>query len=403
MNRKMVVAGLVGIGFVLSLIFGSSIIETNKEGWYKVKQAAVTGTMTVRNKPGMFAQTWGDIYPYKKMVTVWFSQEKDEGGVKDTRIKVRFNDGGVAMIAGNARFNMPAASEDQLKLHRKFRGSDSVVHKLFKPTVIQAVQLSAVLMNAEESYTTRRSAFIDWVRDQLDKGVYQTESKVREIKNEKTGEVEKIHEVKVKRDKDGNIMRNANPLNVFGITLGQLVIKDIEYESGVEKLIQAKREALMETVKAKAEAQKAIQERITAEEVGRKNVMVTKYEQEKEKIKAVVKAQQELEVAVLDKKAAEQYKQKKILQAAGDAEYKRRVLQADGALAQKLSTYENVMNRWAEAIEKSGVRWVPDIIMGGQGGKGANASKDLIDLLTAKTAKDLSLDMKIPRGATAKK
>ena len=62
------------------------------------------------------------------------------------------------------------------------------------------------------------------------------------------------------------------------------------------------------------------------------------------------------------KLAASEYKQEQILRGEGDGAYKRIVMQADGALAQKLATYEKVMNRFASAIEKQ--KWVPEIQMG---------------------------------------
>ena len=51
------------------------------------------------------------------------------------------------------------------------------------------------------------------------------------------------------------------------------------------------------------------------------------------------------------------------------------------------------MERFAEAIEKQ--KWVPEIQMGGMK-DGGNTAMTLIDMLSVKAAKDLSLDMKVP-------
>lgn len=64
--------------------------------------------------------------------------------------------------------------------------------------------------------------------------------------------------------------------------------------------------------------------------------------------------------------AAVEYKQEQILRGEGDGAYKRLVIEADGALAQKLETYEKVMGRFAAAIEKR--KWVPEVQMGGGAG-----------------------------------
>jgi hypothetical protein len=167
----------------------------------------------------------------------------------------------------------------------------------------------------------------------------------------------------------------------------------------------------MGIITAKADAERARQEALTAEEQGKKNVMVDRYTKEQEKIQAVVDAEKEKEVAVTkakqlvlvaeqEKLEAEQkrlgaveYKQEQILRGEGDGEYKRLVMSADGALAAKLETWKSVNMRYAEAIEKQ--KWVPDIQMGAnQQGSGSSAN-DLIDMLKAKTARELRLDLSV--------
>jgi len=66
-------------------------------------------------------------------------------------------------------------------------------------------------------------------------------------------------------------------------------------------------------------------------------------------------------------------------------------MEADGALAQKLATYENVMSRFAAAIEKQ--KWVPEVQMG-EASSGGSSAMTLIEMMSVKAAKDLSLEMK---------
>ena len=68
------------------------------------------------------------------------------------------------------------------------------------------------------------------------------------------------------------------------------------------------------------------------------------------------------------------------------------VMTADGALAQKLEAYKTVNHYYANAIAQQ--KWVPEVQMGGSGGE-VSAANDLISMFMVKTAKDLSLDMKI--------
>ena len=61
----------------------------------------------------------------------------------------------------------------------------------------------------------------------------------------------------------------------------------------------------------------------------------------------------------------------------------------------KLEAYITVNDRYASAIEKQ--KWVPEIQMGSSGDGSGSAANDLINLLTTKAAKDLSLNMQITK------
>ena len=67
-------------------------------------------------------------------------------------------------------------------------------------------------------------------------------------------------------------------------------------------------------------------------------------------------------------------------------------MEADGAVAQKLDTYERVMGRFASAIEKQ--KWVPEIQMGASTDGGSTAMT-LIEMMGVKAAKDLALDLQV--------
>jgi regulator of protease activity HflC (stomatin/prohibitin superfamily) len=121
---------------------------------------------------------------------------------------------------------------------------------------------------------------------------------------------------------------------------------------------------------------------------------------QREKEVAVISAEKNVEVARQQKLEAEQkklaaveYKQEQILRGEGDGAYKRLVIEADGALAQKLATYEKVMGRFASAIEKQ--KWGPEVQMGDSGNDGGSNAMTLIEMMSVKAAKDLSLDLRV--------
>ena len=77
---------------------------------------------------------------------------------------------------------------------------------------------------------------------------------------------------------------------------------------------------------------------------------------------------------------------------------KRKVMLADGALAQKLEAYKYGVDRIADALK--GQKLVPDTyIAGGASKGGVPTGADVLTLLTAKLARELSVDVK-PTTAT---
>ena len=59
----------------VTLVFISGLhVETNRAGYTKVKQAAIAGTLSVHDEPGMFPQLFGEVFEYKKADTFFFSK-----------------------------------------------------------------------------------------------------------------------------------------------------------------------------------------------------------------------------------------------------------------------------------------------------------------------------------------
>lgn len=406
-SRGTITIIVVGVFSVFFLVFGlGGLVETNQAGYVKILQVPISGTMKVYQIPGMFMQLFGDVWEYKLAGTYRFStgdkSNRDDSAVS-TPVEVRFSDAGVAHISGNVRFDLPPSEEGILNIHSKFRSYDNVTESLVKPAVAEALILTASLMTAEESYSGRRAEYAQLAWDQVLNGVYLTEWEKVTVTDPITGESTTARSVRIKRDEDGNPLRKPNPLQEYSISISQFLLdKDIAYEKGVLDQISTQRDAMMKTVTARAEAQKAEQDRITAEATGKADVMKAKYAAEvqketavvnalREKEVAVTNAQRELEVAKLSRQAAEQTKQEQILLGQGESERKRLVIEADGALAQKLATYEAVHGKWAEAFA---TRKVPTTVFGaGSGGAGSDSDvQALLQLLTVKTAQDLSLD-----------
>jgi trimethylamine:corrinoid methyltransferase-like protein len=108
-------------------------------------------------------------------------------------------------------------------------------------------------------------------------------------------------------------------------------------------------------------------------------------------------------VATQRAKVAEQYKREQILRGEGDAQAKTLRMNADGALDVKLAAAVEINLAYAQAIEKAlPGAWSPQVVMGNGTGSGGNGATALVEMLTARTARELGIDMSVTKGKTAK-
>lgn len=416
MSRDQYVNRLLKVGIPLFILVGGLIglaymtAGINDAGQRTVIQY-LDGRLAVKFSPGVYFTWFGKTTKYNDIITFDYDKTRAEGGatIDQTGISVRYQDGGKGTVFGKAQFKLPTNEEDMIKLHKAYRTNIGVATKLIKVVTEEAMNLTAGLMTSEEAYTEKRSIFTEWSRAQISKGKYKTDIKEERIVDPNTKK-ELVKYIPVISYDNANMpIHIPSDFVKYNITVNSLQNTDWDFEEKTLNQISTKREATMAIITSRANAERAKQEAITAEEKGKADVMTAKYEQEVEKTKAVVRAEQEKAVAEIqaqrlvevarqkkleaeqNKLAAAEYKQEQILRGEGDAAYKKLVMQADGALTQKLATYERVMNRAFQAMEKQ--KWVPEVQMGSTAGANGSSAQQLIDMLSVKTAKDLSLDM----------
>ncbi len=412
--KSLIIPVAVVIGGIVLLKLMAGLYATVPKGKYQIKQTWVIGTVDAKMTPG-FWFTFGDVSEWPKAETFYFTADPKEGKPEDQSIEVRFNDGSLAKASGTSRVVLPKTAADAVALvtERGYRDFNDVELKLILPVVRNALRATANLMSARESYSDKRLDFINWARDQVQYGLYDTEESVKETKDPITGEVVTKRIKVIKRDKDGHPVRLMDPLLHTGITLDNFEIKQFVYDKVVRDQISSQQQAYMSVETARANAAKAEQDALTVEAQGKAKVMEAKYQEETEKVRAVVKAQKDkevaeiaahrqLQVAKLEREAAEQKKQSEILLAEGEAKARELKMKADNYEAIKIDAWKEAQFKWADAFSK---RHVPQIIFGGAGGADQDAAavgtKNLLDVMILNS---LGVNMKLgqPRPAPGK-
>ncbi len=378
-------------------------VATNDANTIMVVQLPIVGTLNWYTTPGTQLSWWGKVTRYPKRDQFWFSSKGDEQGDRDQSLRIRFNDGAQATISGSISWEMPMDVVHLNRIHAKYGSPEAVTKQLIRTVLEKAVYTAGPLMSSTESYAERKNELLADIQEQVDLGVFETETKPQKIKDPMSGQDKTVNIVRIKMDGGRPKHVIESPLKEFGILTYNLSMNDIHYPSEVERQIAMQQQAIVGVSIAIAEAKKAEQAAITAAKQGEAEAAKAKWAQEVEKATAVTSAEKKRDVSALEVQTAMNEKKAAILRGEGEAAARKLVMSADGALDKKLATYEKVNEMYAEAIKGYNGSWVPSIVMGGSVGgaqpvSGSGASQ-LVDLLTIKTARDLSLDMSVPKTA----
>lgn len=405
-----------GLVLVVMSFFAGGLVETKEADDILGVQSLYDGKITwYTGTESWVWQNWGNVVTFKKRGIYRFdTTDTTPEGAKKGRcldgIDVRFNDGGHGTICGSIQYEMPLDPTNLTAIYTKFKTQQAVQSQLIETIVGKSVYLSGPLMSSRESYAEKRNNLLSFIEDQIHFGVYRTTQREAHVKDAITGQEKTATVVELVLDKNGQPERQEAPvLNQFGIKAFNFAIKRLPYADDVEAQIQAQQKITMKVQTSMADAKEAEQRAITVVEQGKATAAEARWKQEAIKATEVTKAEQEKAVAItaaekdrdtakLQKDAAEYYKQQQILKGEGDAAYRQKVMQANGALEQKLATYERVMGKFAEEFGKQ--KWVPEVQMGTTGQGGVGSAQTMMDTLSVKALRDLALDMRTSKSGS---
>jgi len=370
MKNKKVFAIAFVILAILFLVMARGLFQTNNAGYFQVKQAAITGTMTVRFDAGTYGQWFADISEYKNVATCGIGAHQGEGSADIAAVPVIFNDGSKADISALIRVKLPTTIEGAINLKKEYaQGYEHFIRSGIVPIVQNAIKLGANLRSAQDAYTTL-ALFQQAVEDQLKNGIYVTKSDKVE-RTTTTGDVEEHRVTVLVYDTvTGQPLRTPNRLQELGCEVLECVIDVPAFDSKVDEMIAARKDEAMKTELAKQSAIRAKQDALTAEEQGKANVATAKYKQEVVKVEAVTIAQKEFEVAELNAKKAEE--EKKALISKGEGEAERNRLKVKAGLTPQEEVEWNYKTSVGVAAELAKVN-VPSIVVSGGSGSGGGS------------------------------
>lgn len=343
------------------------------------------GTLSGATSPGVYGQWFGKVTRYPKRYNYPF------------KIPIRFNDNGHGTLEGSVQIDMPLDSPSLIALHIKYGGPEAISSQLIETVVNKCVYLSGPLMSSKESYAEKRNDLIMYIDDQLEKGVYKTQQKTENVPDPLDDKKMKtVVRLEILKDNHDLPVREETdpPLAKYHLRPFNFAIKDLKYEESVENQAKEQQKLQMGIVTSIAEAKMAEQRSLTAQKNGEANAAEARARIEVQKAEAITRAEMEVGVAKLNKEKAALFKDSQILEGEGESAKRRLVMQADGALKQKLDTWLEAQKYYADAIKNTQQPLVPSVVFGNKDGSGNTPStQGLMDIFAIKAAKELGLDM----------
>lgn len=362
------------------------------------------GKQSVRFAPGMF---WSGFFAktteWPNQISIMHQASEQDLSIHDNsieigKIQVRFNDATTADMSGIVQYILPTNEEEMIALHNAHRTPASLVTKRLAPYTKECLQSSAQLMSAEMHYGGGRAQMAQDYLDQLKNGAFLLATSEVSVYDSIDKGNRKTYQTKIQKGTDGTAKRKFSSIKEYGVTVADAQITDVDYQEQVDQMLTKKIEAATAASVSKQQLITAQQQALTAKVQGEKTLVEIEYKQKQDQTVQVVQAQTKVEIAKQDllqqdiqlqasKKEAEKIK----TLADANAYDKQRMIQADGALDSKLEAYKTVQKYWADALSKYTGNIVPTYQTGGSTGNGAI---NFMDIMGAKAARDLSLDLK---------
>jgi hypothetical protein len=372
-NILAIVVGIIALAFVFSI---GSIGEDVKNEQIVVNQYPFTGKLEYWTTPGFKWQWFGKTTHYFKTNQLWFGSDNEDGDRMGNPIPVIFNDASDGLIYGSLRVKLPTDVTYLSRIQTDYNGMDRLMQDLVRPTVNKVIYASGPLMSAFESYAEKKNDLIEYITDQLNNGVYKTTVKTIESVDPITGEKKTVKVAALIPDENapGGYKRSeVSPFSYYGLEIGQVAVSKIDYSDKVKAQIAQQQEANMMVQTSKAKTLAAQQEAMRAEEAGKAAAMEAKWQQEKIKAVEVTKAEQEFEVARLAALKAKEDAKRIEAQGLAEAAAAKAKVAAGLTPLEKATIEKETAIGIARALADSKVRWVPEIIVSGDGGNGNNA------------------------------
>jgi regulator of protease activity HflC (stomatin/prohibitin superfamily) len=430
--KRLVTIAITVFAFVIT---GFGAISYNDAG-YCQHVRTIFGTESAVCETGWYMSAWGTSTSWPHFITVQNTLDVEaDGSAIYPPYKVRLADNWNGDITQATRFGLPQDKEQFLKMARDFRSPERLITTMLKPAVTSSLDSVSNMYTMEEYWAEGKR---DEYKSEFAQAVTSGRAEVKQVSLNEAGgvirgraaasdseavqddsviedtEVRRVYMEKV-QDASGNDVRIPHDYAEYGIVVSQAILENLDPDDKFEERIQARKDAASRRIIAQEERREQEEQRLLAIQKGETDVAVRQAAAKTEQIQLTTEAETQKKLAIT---AAERVREEarvaqetaeinlerakidaQAVQVAADAAaYEKRViLEADGALAQKLAAWTEAQAVWAAAAAKINVP--ATVIAGGTGSGTAGSALGTVDqfmsMLMVKTARDLQVDTTI--------
>lgn len=417
---------LTAVGAVV-LFFGGF---TYNEAGYQTHIRTIYGHESVATEVGYAWKGFGRATPWKQAQTIQFTTGKAlavDDAMNIENFKVVYLGNVDAAVEASTRFRMPRG-EQFLKIAQEYRTPENFFAVAIVPAVRETLQTTASMMSADEYFAGGRSEFSTTFEDQLQNGQYHVRRNEKLITGARTAnddeaavsgrdgtEVRRSQfEIIKLKDANGNYLRKGQPFRGLGVDVVEARITDMVPNDKFRERMQKVQDSQAQLALARQERMREEEQKVLVIAKGEREVEEKRQLSLKDQIDRTTQAETDKQLALIEStkfkeqaaiqketaatqvQTAELEAKRTKLLADAEAHAKKVVIDANGALEQKLEAWVKAQQVWADAAK---VAPVPQIVMGGAGdGTGrSNEVQGLMQMLMANQAKSLALDMGVKK------
>lgn len=433
--RKLAMIVPMVFGFIVAA-FGA--VSYNDAG-YQQHVRTIFGNETTALNTGWYFEGWGTSTAWPKYITVAHTSAVDaEGSAITSPYRVRLADNWTGDVTQSTRFQIPSDEAQFLDMARSFRTPERLITTTLRPAVTASLDSVANMFTMEEYYAGgARDQFKTEFSDAVEKGrarVRQVQMSTNELLNQGgqsandldvAADTSSVGDTEVRRtmmvkvtDSSGNDIRITHDYAQWGIIVAQAILENLDPDDRFEDQIQARKDAASRRIVAREQRLEQEEQRLLAIQQGETDIARRQAAARTEQIQRTTDAETEKQLALI---AAERQREEadiarqtaainleraridaEAVTVAADAEAyaKSAILDADGALQQKLDAWVEAQQVWASAAAQINVPATVFNSGGVDGGNSGNALgtvEQFMSMMMMQTARELQVDPTITK------